>query len=275
VSTQPIYGIPASVEHWAIALAAVAAACSLLFCVQRAVRHRSPVPLYLFAAGGLVVLMEPFCDVLGRATFPELGTLGWISTLGRHIPMYVGLIYMMYWAPAWILLGEWFEAGMRPRTFWTICAVAAAATCAIELVPLHYDLWRYYGSQGVELGGFPIWWAFINGQAVVTSSVAVWLLSRLIPRGRRFLLVVALPPITFGIHAAGALPGYTAVSSTADRATTWAGVGGSMIVSVVLLWIVSLVACRRAENPAHPPVAARVEVDELFRPRPVDVVSGR
>ena len=114
--TQPIYGVPASVEHWAIALAAVAAACSLLFCVQRAVRDRSAVPLYLFAAGGLVVLMEPFCDVLGRATFPELGTLGWISTLGRHIPLYVGLIYMMYWAPAWILLGEWFEAGMRPRT---------------------------------------------------------------------------------------------------------------------------------------------------------------
>ena len=145
---------------------------------------------------------------------------------------------------------------MRPRTFWTLCAVAAVATCAIELVPLHYDLWRYYGAQGPELGGFPIWWAFINGQAVVTSSVAVWLLLKLIPSGRRFLLVVALPPITFGIHAAGALTGYAAVSSTMDRVTTWAGIAGSMIVSVALLWVVSLIACRRAEEPAHVPRVA-------------------
>jgi hypothetical protein len=248
VSTQPIYGIPGNVEHWAIAISAIAAACSLLFCVQRAVTRRSPVPVYLFAAGALVVFMEPFCDVLGRATFPELGQIGWISTLGRHIPLYVGLIYMMYWAPAWLLLGEWFDRGMRARTFWAICAIAAVSTCAIELVPLHYDLWRYYGSQGPKLGGFPIWWAFINGQAVMTSAVAVWLLLRLLPRGRRILLVVALPPITFGIHAAGALYGYSAVSTTVDGARTWTGIAGSMVVSVVLLYIVSLIACRREEE---------------------------
>lgn len=45
------------------------------------------------------------------------------------------------------------------------------ASCALELVPLHFDLWRYYGSQPLKLGGFPIWWAFINGQAGITSSV--------------------------------------------------------------------------------------------------------
>jgi hypothetical protein len=257
VSTQPIYGIPGNVEHWAIAISAIAAACSLFFCVQRAVSLRSPVPLYLFAAGALVVFMEPFCDVLGRATFPELGQIGWISTLGRHIPMYVGLIYMMYWAPAWLLLGRWFDAGLRPRTFWAICAIAAASTCAIELVPLHYDLWRYYGSQGLKLGGFPIWWAFINGQAVMTSSVVVWLLVKLLPRRRQFLLVVALPPITFGIHAAGAMYGYSAVGTTMDTARTWAGIAGSMVVSVVLLWIVSLIACRRVEPPVRVPLAAR------------------
>jgi hypothetical protein len=270
VSTQPIYGIPANVEHWAIALSAIAAACSLVLCVQRAVTRRSLVPLYLFIAGGLVVLMEPFCDVLGRATFPELGTIGWISSLGRHIPLYVGLIYMMYWAPAWLLLGEWFDAGMRARTFWAICAAAAVSTCAIELVPLHYDLWRYYGSQGLKLGGFPIWWAFINGQAVMTSSVAVWLLLKVIPRGRRLLLVVALPPIAFGIHAAGALTGYAAVGTTMDSATTWAGIAGSMLVSVVLLWIVSLIVCRREEEPVRVALAPQAVVT----PRET-VLSGR
>ena len=57
MSTQPIYGIPSNVEHWAIAISATAAACSLFFCVQRAVSLRSPVPLYLFAAGALVVFV--------------------------------------------------------------------------------------------------------------------------------------------------------------------------------------------------------------------------
>ena len=78
-----------------------------------------------------------------------------------------------------------------------------------------------------------------------------------IGRRRQFLLVVALPPITFGIHAAGALYGYSAVGTTMDGARTWAGIAGSMVVSVVLLWIASLIACRRAEPPVRVPLAAR------------------
>ena len=46
-----------------------------------------------------------------------------------------------------------------------------------------------------------------------------------------------------------------------------------MLVSVVLLWIVSLIACRRAEEPVH--LVGRLDVDELFTLRPIDIVSGR
>jgi CDP-diglyceride synthetase len=115
------------------------------------------------------------------------------------------------------------------------------ATCAIELIPLHYHLWTYYGQQPLRIGGFPLWWAFINGHSFIASSVVLVLLLRLLPANRRFLLIPIMPAVVLAMHTGGAMIGYSTVSSTSDPTATWAGTLGAMAFTTLMCWIYSLV----------------------------------
>jgi hypothetical protein len=241
----PVYGISSSVQSTAIAICAILALGSLAFCVLRARREGSLLPLYLFAAGALTVVFEPYPDVLGAAVFPERDQIVWITEFGRHIPMYIGLTYMFYWAPAWLLILGHFQRGISVRAFWAVCGVMLVATCAIELVPLHFHLWTYYGQQPLRIGGFPLWWAFINGHSFIASSVVLVLLLRLLPANRRFLLVPIMPAVVLAVHTGGAMIGYSTVSSTSDRTVAWVGTLGAMAFTTLMCWIYSLVVCPR------------------------------
>ncbi|BBZ78574.1 hypothetical protein MANY_39110 [Mycolicibacterium anyangense] len=250
--TAPHYGISWDVQFTAIVVCAVLAAASLAYCVVRTRRDRSPLPLYLFAAGALTVFFEPYPDLLGAAVFPEVDQVPWISTFGRMIPMYIGLTYMFYWAPAWLAILPQFQRGLSTRRFWTICATMLAATCAIELVPLHFGLWTYYGEQPFRVGGFPLWWAFINGHSFIASAVILVLLLRVLPKNRQFLIIPVMPAVVLGTHTAGAMVGFSTVSSTSNSTITTAGTLGAMAFTVLLCWIYSLFLCAKPELEPHP-----------------------
>jgi hypothetical protein len=245
VPRPPLYGIPDSVQHKAIAICAFLALASLCFCLVRAHRDRSLLPIYLFAAGALTVFFEPYPDVLGAAVFPQRGEIGLISSFGREIPMYIGLTYMFYWAPAWLLIVKQFQRGTTVRVFWVICAAMLVATCAIELVPLHYHLWTYYGRQPLRIGGFPLWWAFVNGHSFIASAVALTLLLRVLPANRQFLLIPIMPAVVLAAHTGGAMIGFSTVSSTSSAAVTWAGTLGAMAFTTLMCWVYSLIICVR------------------------------
>ena len=240
----PSYGIPDTVEYPAIAICAALALASLIFCVVLARRRRSMLPLYLFAAGALTVFFEPYPDVLGLAVFPQEGQVHWISGLGRDIPMYIGFIYLFYWAPAWLTMVDLLQRGITPRRYWALCGIMVVATCAIELIPLHFRMWQYYGSQPLRLGGFPLWWGFINGHSFIASSVVLVLLLRVLPANRRFLLVVLMPAVVLAVHTGGAMPGYSTVATTSNPTVTWLGTLGAMAFCTLLCWVYSLVVCR-------------------------------
>lgn len=241
----PHYGIPNSVQHTAIAICGALALASLVFCLVRARRDRSALPLYLFAAGALAVFFEPYPDLLGAAVFPEQDQIGWISTFGRHIPMYIGLTYLFYWAPAWLWIIDRFRRGITPRAFWATCGVMVVATCLIELVPLHFGLWTYYGEQPFRIGGFPLWWAFVNGHSFIASGVVLVLLLRLLPANRWFVLVPVMPAVVLATHTGGAMLGFSTVSSTSSAAVTTAGTLGAMAFTVLMFWIYAQVVCGR------------------------------
>jgi hypothetical protein len=262
----PHYGIPDSVAHTAIAICAVLAFASLVFCLVRARRDRSALPLYLFAAGALTVFFEPYPDLLGAAVFPEQDQIGWISTFDRHIPMYIGLTYLFYWAPAWLLIVDQFRRGITRVRFWVTCGVMVVATCLIELVPLHFGLWTYYGQQPLRLGGFPLWWAFVNGHSFIASSVVLLLLLRLLPARRWFVLVPVMPAAVLATHTGGAMLGFSTVSSTSDVAVTTAGTLGAMAFTVLMFWIYSQVVCPGAATASAPESTASGLRAELSRP---------
>ncbi|WAJ43406.1 hypothetical protein OK015_19615 [Mycobacterium sp. Aquia_216] len=241
LTEPPIYGIPASTAHIAVTITAVGAGIAVLFFMWHAITRRDPLMIFLGLAGGLTVFtLEPFTDVLGLAVFPELNQIGWIHALGRHIPAYVGLIYIFYWAPAWKFVTHRLDHGMKGREFSAICAALVGAACLIEVIPTKVAMWTYYGSQPLKIVGFPIWWAVANGHSVVASAVVLYFLLKVLPRNRRFLLIVIMPPVVLAVHTLGSVFAYLAIGSTAARSPTFATYGGTlatMAFCTMMLWV--------------------------------------
>jgi hypothetical protein len=245
----PRYALSDVVEHRAIAIMAALAAGSLVFCMLTAKRQHQLLPLYLFSAGALGVVLEPYTNVLGLAAYPEMGQATWFHSLGRDIPVYVGLIYLFYWAPMWIILTAWFEAGMARRTYWLMCTSLVVGALAVDVIAIHFGLWRFYGEQPLRIGGMPIWWAFANSHALVASAVILSMLLKVLPRNRRFLLVGLMPMIMVAVHTGGSVAATSTVGSTDHRTTTLIGTSVAIVLIVCLLWVYSLVVCRPAAMP--------------------------
>lgn len=246
----PVYGIPSHIENWATALAAVGAVGSLLFCVRATLARRSPLPLYLFVGGALTCLIEPFIDTMGHAIFAQQDRIAWTSTFGRHIPAYIGLILMFYVAPGYLALLGLFEKGITSRRFLTLCGAAVAATVVFEVVPMHYDLWRYYGPQGLQFGQVPLWWGFVNAHGLVGTAVVLHLLRRILPKPALPLLVPLMPALFVAVHTAGAVAGYLAINSTTSKAAAYAGTLATCGLCSIFFWLYSKVVCTEAPAPA-------------------------
>jgi hypothetical protein len=253
--SYPAYGIPDHIENWATLLAAVGALGALLFCLRHAFARRSPLALFLFCGAGLTILIEPFPDVLGKAVFAEIDRIPWTGGLGRQIPAYVGLIYFFYLTPAYVLLLDAFERGLAAGRLLAIYGAMAVGALAFEFVPMHYDLWRYYGSQGLHVGEMPIWWGFINSQGVVATAVVLHLLLKVLPRNRQFVVIALMPAIFLGTHTAGAIFGYLTVGTTNNSTTTTLGTLATCLLCVCLVRLYSAVVCRPAGAPVVPSVA--------------------
>ena len=253
--SYPAYGIPDHIENWATLLAAVGAVGALLFCIRHALARRSPLALLLFCGTGVTILIEPFPDVLGKAVFAEIDRIPWTGGLGRQIPAYVGLIYFFYMTPAYVLLLDAFERGLAASRLLTIYIAMAVGALAFEYVPMHYDLWRYYGAQGLQVGEMPVWWGFINTHGVVATAVALHFLLKVLPRNRQFLIIPLMPPIFVGTHTAGAFFGYLTVGTTNNTTTTTLGTLATCVLCVVLVRLYSAAVCRPAGAPVTPSTA--------------------
>jgi hypothetical protein len=242
----PIYGLPVHIRNWATILAGLGALGSLLYCGRAALARRSALPLYLFAGGALTCWIEPFIDTMGHAIFAQQDRIAWTSSFGRHIPAYIGLTLMFYVAPAYLLLLTLFEKGIAPRPFALLCGGIVAATVVFEFVPLHYDLWRYYGPQGLQLGAMPVWWGFVNAQGLVGTAVVVHLLRRRLPERSLALLVPLLPAVFLGVHTTGAVFGYLAINSTTSPVAADLGTLATCGLCAGLFWLYSKVVCTEA-----------------------------
>jgi hypothetical protein len=251
----PVYSISDGLQRWAIVLSAVGAAGSLVFCVRAAVVRRSALPLYLFVGGALAIVIEPFPDVLGHAVFPEVGQIGWVDLLGRRIPMYVGLIYMFFFAPPVLLLLDRFERGISRRGYAALCGVVFAGATGFEWLALHLRLWVHYGEKPYAS---LLFWGVVNSHLIIAVGVIVFVLARLIPAGRQFVFVILLPPIAVGVHTMGLMAAALGLGSTTSRVAMTVAALVGVVVCATLLWVYSLAVCRPGPAAAPTPDAVAV-----------------
>jgi hypothetical protein len=242
----PVYAIPDHIENWATALAALGASASLLFCVRHALRNHNPLAVFLWVGGALTVFIEPFPDMLGRARFAQVDRIKWVGALDSQIPMYIGLVYMFYLAPAYVLLLDAFKKGITRRQFGLVCGAMAVGAVAFEFVPMHYDLWRYFGSQGLQIGDGVVWWGFANSHGIIGTAVVLSLLLKVLPERRHFLIVPLMPPIFLGVHSAGAFFAYLTVGTTTNSTATFFGTLATDLMCCLFFWLYSQIVCAPA-----------------------------
>ena len=220
----------------------VAALSALVYMAVVARKDRSPWPLYLFLGCGLSVFYEPINNVLGHCTYPEIHQLTWITTFGREIPVYIGLVYFFYFSASVLFVMQRIRAGITANQWWKYYGVFTVLVTCFEFIPISRGWWMYYGdNQALRVLGFPMWWWVLNSYCLFgTATVLHHVQRRLRLSGHRSaLLVVLYPMVLVAFHATAAIPVFTTLNSSASLAVNTFGTLATMGLGLLGVWAVS------------------------------------
>jgi hypothetical protein len=230
---------------------ALAFIAALGYLIRKARAERTLWPLYLMAGAGLAVVYEPINNVLALCTYPEIGQLTWISAMGRRIPVYIGLVYCVYWSAPVLWLMHRIKAGITARQWWSWYAIATVAVTCFELIPLQRGWWSYYGDhQPLEVARFPMWWWVVNSQAIFgLAALLHHLRTKVLTSERTGLLVIpALPLMLFFVHGGPSIPVVLAVNSTIDQTVINLAGLASIALGLMSMWVYGRLAVGQGQR---------------------------
>lgn len=236
--TPPVdLAMPGTAQAVMLVITAVAAVGAIGLAVRQCRRRHDLVPIYLMLGAALAIFYEPVGDILGMAYYPEAGQVGWIDTFGRSTPMFIALLYFVYFPPfiMWFL-GQ-VDKGMTVATWWKVWGATVISTFVFEPIPLHFGLWTYYGPQPLRLFGFPLYWAFLNATFIYVLAMGVYAIVRHFPSRHHWLIVPAMPLLLLAGHGAPALPVATTLASTDSRLINELGGLLTMGLCVLVSWM--------------------------------------
>jgi hypothetical protein len=182
----------------------------------RAWRSRSWLPLAAVAGGGVIgVVLPSLYDNLTLCWFPRNIPLPVITAYGMRDPLFDLLGYALYIGFGGWAVCELLRAGHGRRGIWLSFAFWGVLDLALELPFLHWGMYRYYGHQPFSVGGFPLYWVFMNGTVPVLSGVGmyvaverwpfgtpgVWWRVAIVPSVAGVLLFVPVSPVAAALHA--------------------------------------------------------------------------
>jgi hypothetical protein len=210
---------------------------ALVFALVYWWRTGRPTVLMLFLAGGAMMLLEPFVDVVGGCWHPQ--DLARAFTLWqRPMPIWLCLTYFVYFGIGGGLSWIVFRRSPTPRALWLIFVSGIVGDVVLETVLLHWNTYVYYGNQPLVLLKFPMWWAAVNPLVDVVVVVALVRYQQAL-RGPRTLLIIPMAVgISTAVNAVVGLPSWTAINSDLGGITRdLLGVGTYAIAVVVMVLI--------------------------------------
>ncbi|MGH9009924.1 MAG: hypothetical protein ACRDYF_08790, partial [Acidimicrobiia bacterium] len=196
---------------------------------------------------------------LGLCTYPEIGQVTWIETLGRKIPTYIGAVYFFYFSATVLWLMRRIRAGITARQWCRYYAVAAILCTSFELIPIRLGWWKYYGDhQALRILGFPMWWWFANPMSIFAMATLFHFLRKHVITERLSPLFVPLyPAALFAMHASAGFPVFTYLNSSTNMTV---GVFATLLTigwSITVIWLTSRLVGRHAEPPPAAPLGPR------------------
>jgi hypothetical protein len=235
--------MPQTAQAVLIVAMTVMALLSLGYAIYASVRRRDLVHIWLILGAGLAIPYEALGDNLVHVYYTERGQIGWVTTFGHSIPAFIGILYFWYLPIYGYLMIRRAGTGVSGRRFWLEWAGFLSFAIFFEMLVTSVGgpTWIYYGPQAFKLGDVPVLTPFTYVSFMVAIAGAFCALVRLLPRGRQWLIVPAVPMVMAGSHAMTSLPLAVALhSGTTNSAHIAIGAIATALFSVVLGYIVSL-----------------------------------
>jgi hypothetical protein len=246
--------MPQTAQTVLIVAMTVMATLSFAYAVYACVRRRDLVHLWLFVGAGLAIPYEALGDNLVHVYYTERGQIGWVTTFGHSIPAFIGILYFWYLPILGYVMIRRAKTGVSARRFWLEWSGFLGFAIFFEMLVTNVGgaTWIYYGPQAFKLLDVPVLTPFTYVSFMVAIAGAFCAMERLLPRGRQWLIVPAVPMVMAGSHAMTSLPLAVALHSGTTN-TTYIAVGaiGTAVFAVLLAYIVGLGVRRPWDRPAE------------------------
>lgn len=235
--------MPQTAQLITTAMMGVLVAAFVVYALTELVRRRSATLMLLLIGGAISYLNEPIDDVLGLVWHPEAAQWTVLDTFAR-VPLWGLGIYIVFFGGMPYLILRNLRRGMSRVQLWRWVSALVVIDVAVELPVLASGIYRYFGDAPMQIGGFPVYWIFIN--AVGPLGLAVLLLAaedRF--SGWRMLYLPLLPMVC---NAAGSVavgwPIYSALNAQAGPVITWGAAILTIAIGLAILDILITTAAR-------------------------------
>jgi hypothetical protein len=201
VPEMPIRNSPDNALITYTVLMIVVTACFLLWWARTPAERKIGPALPLIVAGGVISgLMEAWLDNVVLVGYPPHQALPVIEAFGRSVPIFVPIGYGWFCGGLLYLVARSFQRGITRRKVWTIYGIIAL----VDFLAIGLSSWigilQFFGNPPMNILGYPLWWAGIDGLDVVLGGVLVFaLLNHL--RGISQLWYLIVPSIALGASA--------------------------------------------------------------------------
>jgi hypothetical protein len=181
VPTSPLLEMPQTAQIVFLSLTAVTTVICLVCGVVMGRRHDTLLPVLFVVGGFCAVLLEPIGDILGHAVHPQIGQIPFFEALDRKIPLHIAFLYCIGFGIPLLALFPRMNAGRLTSGFvWKSFLWLMLCLYAVEILPIHFGLWGYFGKQALWIwkGGMPLSWIFINTTVNIVPATIAYLLLR-------------------------------------------------------------------------------------------------
>jgi len=235
---QPPVDMPVPATPQAVITIVLAVVCAAVLVVGLVLWRRTGSPLMLMAAlgGTLASVNEPVMDILARVWFADAGGQ-WsaFTTYGRPIPIWLPMAYFAFFGAAPYFLAMFLRGRADMRRWWIAVSVPAVLNILLETPLLVAGLYVYYGYQPFTLLGFPLYWCFINGLAVMLDCAIILRFGHLFT-GARVLGYLLIPVFTQLTAGAIGVPIYPLANAGVTGPVLW--------LAACVTFVLGFTACR-------------------------------
>jgi hypothetical protein len=223
-----------------------------LYAFRLSRRLDSSYPIWVCVGALLAAFYEPVGDVLAHLSYMQTD-IYFIHTLGNTIPVFLPPGYVIFFGwPILYLIGR-IDKGIGLKQWMVSYSLIVLAAAIFELPFIAMDVHHYFGeNQPVQILGYPIWMPFVNGTSMFLAAAVAYLATKHEVFERQPLWYALLIPfLVAGGGVFFSLPIGLVISSSANVLAVNLGAIGSVILSVLGMWLAGNMVCRRRRGTAR------------------------